>query len=107
MDSYLDLFLNHIVVEKGAAPNTVEAYSRDLTQYLEVLGKVTPHEVRPLHIAEYLKRLKERGIAPRSRARALSALRMLHRFLVEQGYCEHNPASTTEGPKGLNRLPAV
>lgn len=107
MDRYLDLFLNYLVVEKGAAANTVAAYSRDLTRYLQFLGERAPGEVRPSEVTGYLSRLKEEGISPRSRARALSAMRMLHRFLVREGYCELNPTAIIEAPKGVFRLPSV
>jgi len=107
MDRFLDLFLNYLLVEKGAAANTVEAYSRDLTRYLGYLGERTPSQIRPTDVAGYLAHLKGEGIAPRSRARALSALRMLHRFLVVEGYCETNPTSIIEAPKGVQKLPRV
>ncbi|QWV91816.1 site-specific tyrosine recombinase XerD [Geomonas oryzisoli] len=107
MDRYLDLFLNYLVVEKGAAANTVAAYSRDLTRYLAYLGDREPNQVRPSDVTGYMGDLKGNGISPRSRARALSALRMLHRFLVREGYCEVNPTSIVEAPKGLQKLPNV
>ncbi|HJV66313.1 MAG TPA: site-specific tyrosine recombinase XerD [Geomonas sp.] len=107
MDRFIDLFLNYLLVEKGAAANTVTAYSRDLTRYLGFLGERAPEDVRPGDVAAYLAKLKAEGISPRSRARALSALRMLHRFLVAEEYCDTNPTSIIEAPKGILRLPAV
>ncbi|HBA89249.1 MAG TPA: site-specific tyrosine recombinase XerD [Geobacter sp.] len=107
MDRFLDLFLNYLLVEKGAAANTVTAYSRDLTRYLQFLGDRAPGEVKPSDVTGYLSKLKDEGLSPRSRARALSALRMLHRFLVREGYCELNPTAIIEAPKGVLRLPAV
>ena len=107
MDRFVDLFLNYLLVEKGAAANTVAAYSRDLTRYLLFLGERAPGDIRPSDVTGYLAKLKEEGIGPRSRARALSALRMLHRFLVREGYCEQNPTAIVEAPKGVLRLPVV
>lgn len=107
MDRYLDLFLNYLLVEKGAAANTLAAYSRDLTRYLAFLGDREPGGIRPGDVTGYLGKLKGEGISPRSRARALSALRMLHRFLVREGYCEVNPTAIIDAPKGLLKLPNV
>jgi integrase/recombinase XerD len=107
VDRYLDLFLNYLVVEKGAAANTLAAYSRDLTRYLGYLGDRSPGDIRPTDIAGYLAKLKEEGLSPRSRGRALSALRMLHRFLMVEGYSELNPTSIIDSPKGIVRLPKV
>ena len=79
MNEYLDLFLNYLLVEKGLTKNTIEAYSRDLAAYLDFLaerGRVDPAKVTALDVAEHVARLKDAGLAPRSRARALSAIRM-------------------------------
>jgi integrase/recombinase XerD len=107
VDRFIDLFLNYLLVEKGAAANTVAAYSRDLARYLGFLGDRAPGDVRPAEVAAYLAKLKSEGISPRSRARALSAMRMLHRFLVAEGYCDTNPTAIIEAPKGILRLPKV
>ncbi|MCM0083403.1 site-specific tyrosine recombinase XerD [Geomonas sp. Red32] len=108
MDSFVDLFLSYLLVEKGAAANTVASYGRDLARYLRFLGEGKgPGGVTPTDIASYLARLNDEGIAPRSRARALSALRMFHRFLVTEGYCDTNPTSIIEAPKGVHKLPIV
>jgi integrase/recombinase XerD len=107
MDRLVDLFLNYLLVEKGAAANTISAYSRDLSRYLLFLGERTPQQIKSSDVVAYLGSLKAERIAPRSRARALSALKMLHRFLVVEGYSELNPTSIIEAPKGLVRLPGV
>lgn len=110
MNQYLDLFLSYIVVEKGASRNTLEAYSRDITRYLDFLegrGCGEPSKVAPLDVASFLASLKGAGIAPRSRARALSAIRMFHRFMLVENYCGLDPTAIIEAPKTLNRLPSV
>jgi integrase/recombinase XerD len=106
---YLDLFLNYLLVEKGLSRNTVEAYSRDVGRYLEQLEKgdvAAPAEVTPLTVAAFIGGLKEIGLSSRSRARALSAIRMFHRFLVIENYCEQNPTSVIEAPKAGGKLPS-
>ncbi|MCM2357359.1 MAG: site-specific tyrosine recombinase XerD [Geobacteraceae bacterium] len=109
-DHYLDLFLNYLQVEKGLAGNTLEAYSRDVGKYLNFLGGRGSGEfgsVRPIDVASFLQRLKEEGIGPRSRARALSAVRMFHRFLMIENYCDLNPTSIIEAPKAPQKLPSI
>lgn len=110
MDQYLDLFLNYLQVEKGLAGNTLAAYSRDVGEYLNFLigrGYGDFASVRPLDVASFMQKLKDRGIGPRSRARALSAVRMFHRFLLIENYCETNPTSIIEAPKTLAKLPSI
>jgi integrase/recombinase XerD len=108
MNDYLDLFISYLAVEKGLSPNTQEAYSRDLTRYLDFLEKEgcsTPGAVRSTHIAAFLGRLKDAGIGPRSRARSLSAIRVFHKFLMIENYADTNPASIIEAPRTLHKLP--
>lgn len=110
MDHYLDLFLNYLQVEKGLSRNTLDAYSRDVGGYLGYLdgkGKTAPASVRPIDVASFLQILKEAGLGPRSRARALSAIRMFHRFLMIENYCDVNPTSIIESPKTLGKLPSI
>lgn len=110
MNQYLDLFLNYLLVEKGLAKNSLDSYGRDMARYLDYLEKrgcAEPSAVRPVDVADFLAHLKERGLAPRSRARALSAVRMFHRFLIVEGYAEINPTSIIEAPKTLAKLPQV
>lgn len=110
MNQYLDLFMNHLLLERGGARNTVDAYSRDLTGYLGYLernGRVVPEDVTPLDVSGFLAEQKAAGLAPRSRARALSAIRMFHRFLMVEGHASINPAALTESPRTIQRLPSI
>ncbi|RQW78294.1 MAG: site-specific tyrosine recombinase XerD [Geobacter sp.] len=110
MDHYLDLFLNYLLVEKGLAKNTLDAYSRDVGKYLNFLNGRACSElaaVRPIDVASFLQLLKDEGIGPRSRARALSATRMFHRFLMIENYCDVNPTSIIEAPKTFSKLPSI
>ena len=108
METFLDLFLNYLVVEKGLSRNTLDAYGRDLGRYLEFLAKasiVGPDQVTPALVLRFLAQLKDQGLAPRSRARTLVALRTFHRFLLQEGYARANPAARVEAPKSLQPLP--
>lgn len=110
MNEYLDLFLNYLLVEKGLTKNTLEAYGRDLSVYLDFLAerkRTNPESVTALDVVEHVTRLKDSGLAPRSRARALSAIRMFHRFLLVENYAVSNPTAIIETPKTVNRLPEV
>jgi len=110
MNHFLDLFLNFLTVEKGLSANTIEAYSRDAGRYLtflEAQGCLSPDQINPIHIASFLASLKESGLCPRSRARALSCVRMFHRFLETEGFREGNPASLIDAPRTVDKLPKV
>jgi integrase/recombinase XerD len=109
MESHIDRFLEHLVVERGLAQNSLEAYRRDLTRYADYL-KARRRRVTTLDRAEvprYLLALREAGLSPRSVARHLSAIRQCHRFLVRDGYATSDPTAHLDSPRPWRRLPTV
>lgn len=109
MNRYLDLFLAWLVAEKGLSSNTRSAYAADLGRYLDFLEarqRQEPDTVQSSDIAEFLGKERERGLAPRSRARLLSSIRMFHRFLLIERYATLNPVTLIESPRTLKKLPS-
>jgi integrase/recombinase XerD len=105
----LDLFLEHVTVERGLRQNSLEAYRRDLARYLDHLaahGQAATALDRTV-VPRYLLALREAGLAPRSVSRHLSTLRQFHRFLVRQGRAAEDPTAHVESPKPWRRLPGV
>ncbi|SFK39921.1 site-specific tyrosine recombinase XerD [Methylocapsa palsarum] len=105
----LESFLDMIAAERGAAKNTIEAYRRDLTDYLEALSKAgrTPLDADSGEIGAYLSRLEARGLKPSSSGRKLSSIRQFHRFLAAEGRRADDPAAILEGPRRGRGLPKV
>jgi len=105
----LDRFLEHLVVERGLAQHSLEAYRRDLTRYLTYLAarSLVPTALERTEVPRYLLRLREAGLAPRSVARHLSALRQFHRFLLREGLAAADPTAHLDSPRPWRRLPAV
>jgi integrase/recombinase XerD len=104
----LDRFLNFLVVEKGLAPNTLEAYSRDLLQYflfLESQGITDLFQTQAENLYDYLGALRARKLSSRTQARILSALKSFYRFLQEESLRQDNPALPLQGPKPKRSLP--
>ncbi len=106
-------YLEYLVVERGLAANTVEAYRRDLRRYESVLaqsGKAHLSDVSPSDVAEFLASLREgdaehEGLAVSSAARAVIAVRGMHAFAVAQGLAEADPAREVAPPTPPKRLP--
>jgi integrase/recombinase XerD len=105
----IDLYLDMLAAERGAAPNTLEAYRRDLTDFsadLTERGSGTA-KAGSQNIRDYLGRLARRGLSAASVARRLSAIRQLYRFLYAEGHRKDDPAAAIEGPKRGRALPKV
>ena len=106
-------YLDSLVVERGLAANTVQAYRRDLARYLAWLaarGITSPQQVGADDLAAYERALalgdsKHRPLAPASRARALVAVRNLHAFGLAEGMTPDNQAADLLVPKPGKRLP--
>ncbi|WP_020675929.1 site-specific tyrosine recombinase XerD [Geopsychrobacter electrodiphilus] len=110
MDSYLDSFLNYLVVEKGLSVNTLEAYGRDLRRYLDYLMSQDINgidQITQAQVIGFLAALKDEGLAPRSRARVLSSIRSFHRFLLGEKHAKNNPTLLLESPRTLRALPRL
>lgn len=104
----LDLFLDHLRVERGLAANTVEAYGRDVRRFLDfIAAKGLPglESASRSTIMSYLLSLSEAGLGARSRARALSALKGFFAFLVREGLIRRDSAADMESPRSRASLP--
>ncbi|MEN6436968.1 MAG: site-specific tyrosine recombinase XerD [Syntrophobacter sp.] len=109
METLVDLFLNHLSVERGFSANTLSAYSRDLADLqteLQASGIASWEEVSRDHISGYIEKLGAE-ISPRSRARKLAAFRSFFKFLERSGRIRMNPASLVRFPKLDLQLPKV
>jgi integrase/recombinase XerD len=106
-------YLEHLVVERGLARNTVESYRRDLRRYESSLagrGKARLGDVTPSDVAEFLASLREgdaehEALAVSSAARAVIAVRGLHAFAARQGLADTDPARDVPPPTPPRRLP--
>lgn len=106
----LDEYLRHIEEGRQLSPHTVAAYRRDLTQFREWLGTQREEwgwaDVDRLDLRSYLGHLNRRGLARRTVARKLSAIRSFYRWLHREGVVEANPARTLRSPRSGRKLPA-
>lgn len=103
----VEIFLEAMMAERGAAANTVSAYRRDLGEYLAALSGrgAAPEAAARADIEAYLAGLDDLGLAPATRARRLSAVRQFHRFLYEDGWRGDDPSARLSGPRKARRLP--
>ncbi|GLW12265.1 tyrosine recombinase XerD [Microtetraspora sp. NBRC 13810] len=109
----LSSYLAHLAVERGLAANTLASYRRDLRRYVDHLtgrGRHTFGEVAEDDVLAFLAALCEgdeahQALAAGSAARAVSAVRGLHRFALREGVAGHDPAHEVRPPRGLRRLP--
>jgi integrase/recombinase XerD len=110
LDEAVDLFLDHLKVERGLARHTLDAYGRDLARlghFLSERGRQDVDDVTAADITDHLIALAEAKLAARSRARALVAVRGLFRHLVAERWLEADPTELIDAPRTARRLPGV
>jgi len=105
----IETFIEMMSAERGASHNTLEAYGRDLSDYVEFLDKkqVNLETVTSEQIRGFLEFLQGQGLAVSTVQRRLSAVRQLHRFLYAEGIVQTNPADIIESPRTARTLPKV
>jgi integrase/recombinase XerD len=103
----ISLFLDMLAAERGAGKNTLDAYSRDLADFISYLGGTGGSVANAAtdDLRGYLGNLAARGLQPTTVARRLSAIRQLYRFLYAEGRRKDDPAAVLEGPKRTRPLP--
>lgn len=111
----IDDHLDYLRSVRNLAPNTIEAYGRDLARWAAFcadhfgeaeagldLDRVSPEDVRG-----FLARATGEGLDRRSVARALSAVRGFFRHACREGWARSNPAAAVRVPRQRRRLPRV
>ena len=106
-EHHLSSFLEMLSSERGATQNTLDAYTRDLNDFMSFLASRdrTLESTDAKIIQAYLHKISEDGLAPASRARRLSSIRQLFKFLNNEAVIDLDPASGLTGPKRQRPLP--
>ena len=110
LDEAVDLYLDHLKVERGLSPHTLDGYGRDLARFTAFLarrGRADIDDVTPLDVTDFLIELTDASLGARSRARALVAVRGLCKHLVGERWLEADPAALVDSPRIGRRLPGV
>jgi integrase/recombinase XerD len=115
LDTQMQGYLEHLTIERGVAANTLSSYRRDLRRYSKHLSDRGIHDLAKVgedDVSEFLVALRrgdpESGavaLSAVSAARALLAVRGLHRFAAAEGLAELDVARAVRPPTPGRRLP--
>jgi len=113
VDEAVQRYLDHLMVERGLAAHTLQAYRRDLRRYAAMLGaagRTGIGDVTTPDVAGYLAGLREGDeghppLAASSAGRAVVAVRGLHAFTLAEGLAPADPARQVRPPAPPRRLP--
>ncbi len=107
MDRHVEAFLEMLAAERGAARNTLMAYARDLEDFAAFAAsrgqKVAGADAATLQA--YMASMPAQGLAARTAARRLSALRQFHLFLLREAIRTDDPTGLLDTPRLPQTLP--
>ena len=110
METHFHDFLTMLRVERNVSTHTMDAYKRDINQYLVYLGDLdikNLSDVKSTHIRDYIRILSDGGMAPASISRIISSIRTYYRFLSSENILDENPVLLINNPKLSKKLPDV
>ena len=110
METHFHDFLTMLRVERNVSSHTMDAYKRDINQYLMYLGDLDVKnlsDVKSTHIRDYIRVLSDGGMAPASISRIISSIRTYYRFLSSENILDENPVLLINNPKLPKKLPDV
>jgi integrase/recombinase XerD len=115
LQAQLQGYLDHLAIERGVAANTLSSYRRDLRRYSKHLSDRGIHDLAKVgedDVSEFLVALRRgdpdsgtAALSAVSAARALIAVRGLHRFAAAEGLAELDVARAVRPPTPGRRLP--
>lgn len=108
-DGWVDLYLDHLRVERGLSDRSLTAYASDLRRVLANLEKrsVRLGDLDAGVASQLLIDFAREGLSARSQARLLSALRGLFRYLLEEGMIRSDPLQLVGAPRLTRKLPSL
>jgi integrase/recombinase XerD len=100
-------YLDHLRVERRLADHTLESYARDLAALVSFASGrgVQPEALDRAALEAFVRQQMSAGLAPRSVARSVAAIRGYYRFLVLDRRLEHSPADELRPPRAWPALP--
>ncbi|MCB0582018.1 MAG: site-specific tyrosine recombinase XerD [Phaeodactylibacter sp.] len=108
---YLKGFEAYLLLERSLSANTSQAYLSDLDklqQFLKIKGyALSPLHIGASHLEEFLLWLNSLGLAARSQARLISALKTFYKYLILENLTETDPTDQIDAPRLGRKIPEV
>jgi len=110
LNALVDMFLDHVVLERGLSDRTREAYAADLRSFDSFLRQrkiTTFNAVSRGQILDYLMSEKDRGLSVNSISRRLVAIKVFFAFMQREGLLGKNVTEVMDSPRLWKILPTV
>ncbi|MBA3899852.1 MAG: site-specific tyrosine recombinase XerD [Bacteroidetes bacterium] len=104
-------FKAFLKLEKSLAPNSIEAYERDVEKLVQFLAyknyDIKIQQVKLEHLREFIKWLNDLGVTDKTQARVISGIKAFYKFLLLEDIIDNDISALIEAPKTRRKLPEV
>lgn len=108
-EPYIQDYSNYLKLERSLSANSIDAYIHDVSllyRFMQLRHKgVSPADVAPKHLENFLQYINELGMSAHSQARILSGIKGFYKYLLFEDIIEKDPTQLIEGPKLGRKLP--
>ena len=109
--TYIEIFLEHLSLERSMSENTIDAYKKDIEKLAffseDCLNGKNLKDLTPDDLSMFLEWVAQLELSARSQARVLSAVKHFYNLLLTDGKIDRNPAYLMSGPKFGMYIPTV
>ena len=108
-ESSIKEFKYYLQIERSLAPNSVQAYIRDVNKLATYCSKIHKTEISTSisDIRAFISELNENGISARSQARIISGIKSFYKYLIIEDFITNDPTTLIDNPKIGLKLPDV
>ncbi|MBT7896382.1 MAG: site-specific tyrosine recombinase XerD [Flavobacteriales bacterium] len=108
-ESSIKEFKYYLQIERSLAPNSVQAYIRDVNKLATYCSKIHKTEISTSisDIRAFIFELNENDISARSQARIISGIKSFYKYLIIEDFIANDPTTLIDNPKIGLKLPDV
>jgi tyrosine recombinase XerD subunit len=107
---YLTGFIVYLETTKSASANTIDAYKRDISQYLDYvinIKKKNLSDISTSDVLDFIELLQKKGKSESTIVRCAASVRCFYKYLIAIGEAHQNPALGLMLSHEKKRLPEI
>ncbi|MCG8481976.1 MAG: site-specific tyrosine recombinase XerD [Clostridia bacterium] len=108
MDNVLNHYIKYLTVDKETSENTLNAYKRDITKFLDFLKEKQINELEEINkttVITYILKLKDMGRASSTISRNIASIRSFCNYLILKGILKSDPTIGIDSPSMPKKMP--
>jgi integrase/recombinase XerD len=105
MDTYINLFINYLKIDRGLSNNTIISYISDLEKFSLFFKDINISNIDKNNLHNFVVHLYEKNLDPRSISRIISTVKSFFVYLLIENILKENPSLSLKAPRHNKKLP--